>query len=113
MECDRGADQRDPLGPVQCAAVISMIMSRVHARLEEAETVLADAWYMDDGQLPCTPDDVDTILRTLDEESAKMGAKRGSCEIRRPYCGATKTLRISMSHLENGLCRGLYSSILR
>ena len=50
VECDRGAELGDLSGPAQCVAVISVIMSRVHARLEEAEINLADVWYMDDGR---------------------------------------------------------------
>ena len=77
MFSDRGAEQGDPLGPVYCAAVLSIVLERVRVRLEADGISLADAWYMDDGQLLCQPQDADRVLHVLDEESSKVGAERG------------------------------------
>ena len=76
-KCDRGAEQGDPLGPIYCAVVISKILEKTRGKLEERGIVLADVWYMDDGQLFCDPGDTDPILRTIDEVSLLVGLERG------------------------------------
>ena len=85
-KCDRGAEQGDPLGPVFCAVVIARVLEKSRARLEEQGIVLADAWYMDDGQLYCDPGDADTILKTLDDESSKVGMERGRGDRAKSVC---------------------------
>ena len=77
---DRGAEQGDPLGSLYCGLVIALTMERVRRKLEETlgeKPALADAWFMDDGQVFCKPELVDDFLRELDEELARVGATRG------------------------------------
>ena len=74
--CDRGAEQGDPLGPVYCAAVIVTIMKRASEKLDNLGITFSDAWYMDDGQIMCHPDDADEILRAVDAEAENVGMKR-------------------------------------
>ena len=83
---DRGAKQGDPLGPVYCAAVLSIVMNRVRSRLENDGISIADVWYMDDGQLLCRPHEVDQVMRTIDEEAAHVGAERGRGEDAKTVC---------------------------
>ena len=49
-------------------------------RLQEQGVHFFDAWYLDDGQPFCRPEHVDVILRTLDEEAARVGASRATGE---------------------------------
>ena len=83
MAVDRGAEQGDPLGSIQCGLVLALVMERVRSRLlaeRGREGVFADAWFMDDGQIFCKPELVDDLLRILDEELEKVGATKCSDE---------------------------------
>ena len=71
------SEQGDPLGPVYCAAALGFVMKRVRERLENNGISMIDVWFMDDGQIICDPADADMILRTIDDEAAKIGAVRG------------------------------------
>ena len=42
IECDRGAEQGDPLGLVYCAVALGFVMKRVRARLENNGISLID-----------------------------------------------------------------------
>ena len=57
--------------------VLSSVLGRVRTVLETHGIVVSDAWYMDDGQLICQPDEADLVLRTLDVEASKVGVERG------------------------------------
>ena len=57
-----------------------LVMKRTRANLEEDAFTMGldpprffDAWYMDDGQIVCSPADVDRILKHLDHELARVG----------------------------------------
>ena len=55
-------------------------MRRARERMREAhsrEPGFADFWYIDDGQVFCRPEEVDPLLRILDEELVRVGASRG------------------------------------
>ena len=84
--CDRGAEQGDPLGPVYCAVVLLSVLGRVRTILETHGVVVADAWYMDDGQLICQPYHADLVLRTLDDEASKVGVERGRGDAAKTVC---------------------------
>ena len=75
--CDRGAEQGDPLGPIYCAVVLGHVMEKARLPLEGDGITLSDVWYLDDGQIFCDPSDADSILRTSDDESSKVGLERG------------------------------------
>ena len=71
------------MGSLQCGLVLALVMERVRSRLLDEggeEGTFADAWFMDDGQIFCKAELVDDLLRILNEESAKVGATRGSGE---------------------------------
>ena len=65
---DCGAEQGDPLGSLYCAVVFATVCKWVHERLAPSDSGQAeepeywDTWYMDDGQVICKPDLVDTYL---------------------------------------------------
>ena len=52
---DRGAEQGDPLGALFCEMVLTGVVKRIRARLNEIhkqscpEPHVVDAWFMDDG----------------------------------------------------------------
>ena len=81
---DRGAEQGDPLGNVFCALVLAGVAQRAKLRVQtqlanpDDNPGFLDAWYIDDGQLFCRPELVDTCLHALDAEAALVGAKRGT-----------------------------------
>ena len=74
------------MGPVYCAAVLSIVLKRVRSRLENDGICIADMWYMDDGQVICRPEEVDQVMRTIDEEAARVGAERGRGEDAKTVC---------------------------
>ena len=49
--CDRGAEQGDLHGPIQCAVVVLRAARRAREAVETAGLGVWDAWYMDDGQV--------------------------------------------------------------
>ena len=64
-----------------CGLVLALVMARTRTRLEDErgeEAAFLDAWFMDDGQIFCKPELVDSFLRVLDEELAAVGATRGT-----------------------------------
>ena len=77
VRIDRGAEQGDPLGSIYCALVLADVMDIVRAKLDAKSICAFDFWYMDDGQIFCDARYVDTVLQTLDEVAAEVGAARG------------------------------------
>ena len=54
ISSDRGAEQGDPLGPLQCALVLGDVMAAVFAAFgTDAASRLRGAWFVDDGQVFC------------------------------------------------------------
>jgi len=80
---DRGAEQGDPLGSVQCVLVIALVMARTRERLSselgEAAANFGDAWFMDDGQVFCRPELVGDLL----SRRQTRRPKRSSDQLRR------------------------------
>eukprot|EP00973_Karenia_brevis_P032073 4424818-Karenia_brevis.AAC.1 len=78
---DRGAEQGDPLGPLQCALVLGDVASEARESISSISRDtggrLLDAWYMDDGQVLCSPSLVDPFLRAPDNKAKEVGATRG------------------------------------
>ncbi len=89
---DRGAEQGDPLGPLQCALVLGDVADRARqafqggtddhdpADQQALRMQYLDAWYMDDGQVFIQPALLDSYLRALDAEALRVGASRGTGE---------------------------------
>gem|GEM_PF-7075693 len=88
---NRGAEQGDPDGSVQCGAVIAGVRRRTRAEFmnelfggagaeigpEAGHTFAFDAWFADDGQAWVRPDRVDPFLRALDVQLKAIGCTRG------------------------------------
>ena len=55
---------------------LARVMSRVRQRLLSEDIHMFDAWYLDDGQIVCHPDHIETVLKIIDIEAAKDGASR-------------------------------------
>ena len=74
---DRGAEQGDPLGGVECALVLARVAAIARRVVEDAGGWLWEGWYMEDGQvvLPCRF--ADMYLKAFDEAAAAVGATRG------------------------------------
>ena len=60
-----GVQQRDPLGPLGFALTLQPIMESIMA---EVPGLNINAWYLDDGTLCGTPDDLVEALRIVEEE---------------------------------------------
>ena len=91
MLSDRGAEQGDPHGSLQCGLVLGGVACRArNAVMQSLEAAripgqgltpapgFLDVWFADDGQIVCRPDRLDSILRKFDEQAAQVGATRGS-----------------------------------
>ena len=76
LRINRGAEQGDPLGPIYCALVLARVAARTRATLQAQGIEFFDAWFFDDGQFMCRPEDADAVLRALDAEAALVGASR-------------------------------------
>ena len=77
---DRGAEQGDPLGGIQCGAVLSDVADEAataRASVRGASPVF-DVWYADDSQAVCRPEMVHSFLETMDAAAARRGAYRSS-----------------------------------
>ena len=61
-----GDEQGDPLGPVYCAVVLSLILGIVRTSLRSRGIVFADVWYMDGGQIICQTEHANLLLCILD-----------------------------------------------
>ena len=79
VECDRGAEQGDPHGNLQCGAVLADMSAEATRSFSLAApgAPMFDVWYADDAQALCRPAHLDDFLRTLDEAAAKRGSVRG------------------------------------
>ena len=75
-ECNRGAEQGDPLGPVYCALTLLGVASRARQEVAAAGDWSWDAWYMDDGQICLKPQSVALYLAAFDAELAAAGGTR-------------------------------------
>ena len=63
--CCSGVQQGDLLGPVGFALMLHPIVERIKA---EVPALNINAWYLDDGTLCGTPDDLAEALRIVEEE---------------------------------------------
>jgi hypothetical protein len=74
---DRGAGQGEPDGPLKAALTLGRAVRNARTDLRQQQIPTAHAWFIDDGQLFCKPDHLDTILKRLDEGIHSTGASRG------------------------------------
>jgi hypothetical protein len=80
-EAARGAEQGDPHGSLQAALVLARRVfqgERAFKRIGGGAKPFFSAWFADDGQCICRPEDVDAYLGSLDEAIAQAGATRGA-----------------------------------
>ena len=70
VECDRGAEQGDPLGPAYCGLTLIRCAEAGRAAVAAAGGWVWDAWYMDDGQVLLPPTFAACYLRAFDAELA-------------------------------------------
>ena len=80
-EAARGAEQGDPHGSLQAALVLARRVfqgERAFRRLGDGAKPFFSAWFADDGQCICRPEDVDAYLGSLDDAVAQAGATRGA-----------------------------------
>ena len=65
-----GVQQGDPLGPLCFALTLQPIVERLK---REVPSLLCNAWYLDDGTLCGTPQDLDAALKIIEEEGPPRG----------------------------------------
>ena len=75
-ECDRGAEQGDPLGPLYCALVLLDCAEEGRAAVEAFGSWSWDAWYMDDGQIVLPPAAAQVFVRAFDAALTRVGGTR-------------------------------------
>ena len=76
VECDRGAEQGDPLGPVYCALTLLRCADAGRRAVEARGGWVWDAWYMDDGQVVLPPEFAATYLEAFDAALRAAGGTR-------------------------------------
>ena len=76
IECDRGAEQGDPLGPAYCAVVLIRCAEAGRQAVEQKGGWCWDAWHMDDGQVMLPPDMAAVYLTAFDEALVAAGGTR-------------------------------------
>ena len=62
--------QGDPLAPLRFALTLQPIGERIKS---EVPSLLCNVWYLDDGTLCGTPQDLDAALKIIEEEGAPRG----------------------------------------
>ena len=62
--------QSDPLGPLGFALTLHTIIKKVKS---EVPVLLANSWYLDDGTLCGSPDDLNLALSIIDELAPTQG----------------------------------------
>ena len=72
---DRGAEQGEPLGPSKSALPLGDAIGPLCDR--DALRKACDEWFIDDGQLVCSPETFDPWLRAFDVAIGRFGASRG------------------------------------
>ena len=94
-QVDRGAEQGDPHGSVQCGVVLADVardaLEEFKQRASRESAGYFDFWYCDDGQVVCRPEDVDLYLQCFDAAAARRGATRGEGGTSRAPCGSSDT----------------------
>ena len=72
VECCYSTDsqQGNPLGPLYFAIALQPIVERTK---REVLNLLCSAWYLDDGTLCGTPQDLNVALRIMEEEGSPQG----------------------------------------
>ena len=66
----RGAQQGDPLGPLGFALALQPLVKKIN---ELVPGLLINAWFLDDGTLCGTPDDLATALTIIESEGPSRG----------------------------------------
>ena len=65
-----GVQQGDPLGPLCFALTLQPIVERIK---REVPSLLCNAWYLDDGTLCGTPQDLAAAMKIIEEEGPPRG----------------------------------------
>ena len=65
-----GVQQGDPLGPLCFALTLQPVIERINSELPD---LLCNAWYLDDGTLCGTPQDLADALKIIEEEGPPRG----------------------------------------
>ena len=84
VECDRGAEQGDPLGPVFCGLILLRCAGAARAAVEAAGGWVWDAWYMDDGQVLLPPSFVAAYLTAFGrefEQAVALGSRAATSRV--------------------------------
>ncbi len=76
VECDRGAEQGDPLGPAYCALTLLRCAMKARGAVEALGGWAWDAWYMDDGQVILQPRFARAYLDAFDKALEEAGGTR-------------------------------------
>ena len=76
VECDRGAEQGDPLGPAYCALTLLRCATSARGAVEALGGWAWDAWYMDDGQVVLQPRYARAYLDAFDKALEEAGDTR-------------------------------------
>ena len=76
---DRGAEQGDPHGSLQCGLVLSDVSEAAEAAMMSAcpNDPFMDVWCADDSQVVCRPAAVEHMLLAMDRAAAPKGIARG------------------------------------
>jgi hypothetical protein len=77
VEVNRGAGQGEPDGPLKAALTLGRAVRGAREDLHSHNIPTSHAWFIDDGQIFCKPEHLDTILKRLDQGIEETGASRG------------------------------------
>ena len=76
VDCDRGAEQGDPLGPVYCGLVLLEAARSACAVVRSQGGWAWDAWFMDDAQVVVEPQFAAVFVAEFDRILASVGGSR-------------------------------------
>ena len=115
IECDRGAEQGDPLGPVYCCLVLLHVAEATAASVLDSGSWCTDLWFMDDGQVALEPLHAKAYLAAFDSRLSAAGGTRvcdGEFKSTARLCGSSSAIAAVPASWSEGVqetCRILTS----
>ena len=107
VECDRGAEQGDPLGPLYCALTLLDCAEAARAAVRAKGFWVWDLWYMDDGQIVLPPAAASIFLEAFDSALLAVGGTRigtdGKCKSTAKLLGS----ELARSEVPSSWCDGV------